>query len=845
MRIIRIELFRYRPFLHSEIETFEMDMPDSIQNIIGTNGSGKTSLLNELNPQPAIRTDYDENGYKKIILHHGNSEYILSSDFSNVSSPHSFVKDLEELNPSGTTAVQEELVNFHLGYTSQVHSICYGKFPLSRMQVGIRKTYLLTAHPCQMKIILDYHKKVNAALRGCRSNLVMLQERRASLASQLIEDSVKESLMEENNKLTNELGLVVDATHKLTNQKSNIQKELNEKFVSYEVKSLKEIMSLRPKFTKYKSVPRDVPIDIVKNSTNNEISILSTKIESLSTRARDLTLEIDKYEQHIKQNDAKGALDLIESSILTLEVDIEELQKQKIENPFDHYVLDKIPQQINHLTDLVSFFIGYSSYIPSMKEVYCLREKLERTNSAIRHVREDFNDILLQLSKYEKELLSTQIDNIPSTCGGCILFENYRNSLMSAQKNYDMSEKKNQLIQLKKKRIELIYRGRSEKLKLWEQAVPQLQKISDYINENRYLLIALKDVDILQTLRRNPSSILVKIQTHYNLSQAFYDLKKKRELLDKLIIEQEKLKTPSEFGEKFLKEMVVEKHRELSVIRDEFDTLIILKKEKIDFLSLLNGYQEDLNSVQSEYAGLKALEVVKTLEHEKASCELYINHLSQIKYQVVNRLTEIDRILKEQDSILARYRDEIMVNIEKITLLEKEYSDLETALSPTTGIAHKYMVQFLNDLFTDANIFMAEIFSYPVEFILLDENSTLDYKFKMMIGDVQIPDPSEASEGQEELINFAFNLALFIQRGQSQYGLMLDECGRTFDSYHKQRLVEFLKSIVDDGLVSQLFLINHHATISAGLLNSNTVVLNPENIVVPENYNEYVTISKY
>lgn len=845
MRIIEIELFRYKPFLVNEVETLYMEMPCDIQNIIGTNGCGKTSLLRELNPRPATRTDYGEDGFKKITILHGNNRFILTSDFSNSSSPHSFLKDDEELNLSGTTDVQNELVISHLGYTSQIHNIVYGVFPLSRMQVGVRKNYLLSTHPCQMKLILDKHKKVNSALRACRDNLSMLHERRATLASQLIDDFIKETLVQEQTELSHQLGTVVEATHRLNNQKTNIQKELNGMTLPETTEDLKKIISLKPNYVQYHLIPRDIPIEICKNTTANELSAISIKLENIQTRIRDLILEIDKYEQHVKQNDAKGAIDLIEASITTLTQDIKLLESQSIQNPFDHYVLEKIPEHINYLTDLISFFIGYSEPIPSMKDIYNLREKLTKLKEQKYFIEQEELSLLNQLEIHEKTLHETFIKNIPQSCCDCILFQNYKNNLNSAQAKYDIVDIKLKQVQLKKKRISFIFENRFTQLSLYEKAVPQLQKISDFFNENKYLLIPLKDIDLLQILRKNPSIILVKIQNHFNLSQMFYDLKSKKETLNKLILEHTKLKTPSEFGQQFLEQMLREKHQELEQIRNEYNIQDKLRINKNNFLKLLNNYEQDLTLVKRTLEASKTLEIFKVLEHEKEICDLYITHLNKIKLEIVSRLTEIDKTLREQDAIMARYRDEVMENIEKISIQEKEYTEIEKALSPTSGIPHKYMVQFLNDLFTDANIFISEVFSIPFEFILLDENKTLDYKFKMQVGEVIVPDISECSDAQMEMANFAFNLALSITREQSQYPLALDEVGRSFDQYHKQKLVEFLKTIVDDGFVSQLFLINHHAIISAGLLNSDCVVLNDSNIVVPEIYNEHVRIEKY
>lgn len=845
MRINKVELYRYKPFLYSEIELFDMDMPNLIQNIIGTNGSGKTSLLQEINPQPATRTDFGESGYKKIVLTHQNSEYVLTSDFSNHSSPHSFVKDDVELNTSGTTGVQEDLISSHLGYTQLVHSVSYGKNQLSKMPVGSRKTFLLTIHPCQMKLILDKHKKVSQALRACRDNLSMLHERKASLATVLLEPELIEEMKDSREHFEHELSLVIDAIHKLNNQKSNLQKEMNTRYSNHGVRSRKEILSGLVAFTRYTSIPRDVPIEVLHNSNTNEISILCTKMTGLEARARDLTLEIDKYEDHIRQNDAKGALELVESTIENLSLDITQLERNRIDNPFDAYVLDKLPEHISYLTDLISFFIGYGHPIPSRKDVTDLQNKLDGLNIQRRTTWYELSQARDRLAQHSKTLTSKLIADIPDGCSGCILFRNYRNSISEAQTNYDAATHEVEILERKHARLDSVIHGRAEVLAVYEKSVPHLQRISDYLSEYRYLLAPLVGIEFVEMIRKNPSMLVIRIQRHYDLSRDHYSLLKKKAELERLVLEQEKLKSPSQFGQQFLEQMVREKQEELNVIHIEYHQLKERKEEIAQFLFLLDDYTNTLRSAKKELEDANVFGEYATLQHEKEACDLYLEHLSTVKVQIVSRLTDIDRTLREQDMYHARYQDEVIVNIEKISVLEKEYVLVEKALSPTHGIPHKYMVQFLNDVLKRANVFISEVFSYPFEFVPLDEHTPFDYKFKMYVGDVPIPDVSDGSDAQQEVANFAFNLGLAVQLRMTDYALMLDECGRTFDTHHKQKLVEFLKTIVDDGIVAQLFLINHHATISAGLLNSDTVVLNPDNIVVPTKYNEYVLIEKY
>ena len=74
MKIISLCLVGYRRFALNNIRTFTINPSEPIQMILGTNGSGKSSLIKELTPLPADSADYSSDGSKTIkILHHNNT----------------------------------------------------------------------------------------------------------------------------------------------------------------------------------------------------------------------------------------------------------------------------------------------------------------------------------------------------------------------------------------------------------------------------------------------------------------------------------------------------------------------------------------------------------------------------------------------------------------------------------------------------------------------------------------------------------------------------------------------------------------------------------------------------
>src|SRR5690606_11208435 len=112
MKILAIELKNYNRLKLNDFNFIRIDFTESIQQILGTNGSGKTTILSSLNPLPADHKDFDKGGFKKIWISHRGSMYECISDFSH-GNKHTFIKDGVILNDLGTAKVQLELVKEH------------------------------------------------------------------------------------------------------------------------------------------------------------------------------------------------------------------------------------------------------------------------------------------------------------------------------------------------------------------------------------------------------------------------------------------------------------------------------------------------------------------------------------------------------------------------------------------------------------------------------------------------------------------------------------------------------------------------------------------------------------
>ena len=68
MKYTKLILFRCVRLRLKNIEYFEMNPSEPVQLILGTNGSGKSSIMMELSPLPSEASDYRDGGYKEIHI---------------------------------------------------------------------------------------------------------------------------------------------------------------------------------------------------------------------------------------------------------------------------------------------------------------------------------------------------------------------------------------------------------------------------------------------------------------------------------------------------------------------------------------------------------------------------------------------------------------------------------------------------------------------------------------------------------------------------------------------------------------------------------------------------------
>ncbi|MAP20179.1 MAG: hypothetical protein CL582_04475, partial [Alteromonadaceae bacterium] len=278
---------------------------------------------------------------------------------------------------------------------------------------------------------------------------------------------------------------------------------------------------------------------------------------------------------------------------------------------------------------------------------------------------------------------------------------------------------------------------------------------------------------------------------------------------------------------------VEETNANISKIRekkDRYDRALIQAKHRMKLY-------ERLNSLHSHF--MDQLDIVYNAQRNDVISNLIDEHQGLL---AVNR-----RKLNERQSV-SNIIDDLTKSLQTVEQSYLDHKLLCRALSPTDGIIAKQLTTFINAVVMQMNDILSQIYTYRIEIKPCGiESNDLDFKFPLIAestGGTDAKDVSEGSEGQQEVINFAFQLIAMLYMDFENYPLFLDEVGRAQDEQHMTNIMNYVKLLIESNRHSQLFMISHFAAGHGAFTNANFLVLNPANISVPINHNENAEINE-
>lgn len=830
MKLLQIELTLYKPLMHNGVKHILVeDMPNTTV-IAGENGSGKSSLLRECTPYPACRTDYEKNGSKRVVYLHNGILFTLTSDFSKTTCPHSFVKNGVELNESGTTEVQEELVEASFGLTDVIRKLMSGSYKICSMGRPERKSLILATYPSSLSFLLEKYKSVYARLRTAQGNIKMLSQREQTIKTAMMSTDVL--AMHKHMKRDLDKGLLAVDTDIYTIKKSieNIsdiirkkEKELEQIDMTGIDKSTppEEWPAIQTILSELKSlVAQDIPLGEDKTldkrigSLATREQLLEQSIQVRTNMAESLRDDMTRYQECLSKNnqenidECKRLIEVQNTIIQNTVVDPAYPVLTETEYASLEQSMRSLLDGMNDLRSLARTFISNQEMTDLEMEFQKCQSEISSLETLIQDTEQDLANVTARRDRQAKYTW-------PDTCTeNCML----RRSMVSilTDLNAQIDQLTSQIVSSKEKLAATESARERLRTRLEEGRLtrPLISRLETYFTRVSWGDFVLNNVSFVEAMNQNPTAIhnrILRLQENAKNALQVKDAKEMKQVLEAKLSNLENSSAPAE---QLIRENLVKAEMNLNnTIRD-------LDKDKLD-LTIIRK-ETDVRKRQKAISGLmenvvRAYSVLRQVYYIRKEIEFYqtvvIPDLSEKRIALQNKIMELDTIIKEQDSYLIRLNEEIRPELAKLKAHAEDLAVLEAQLNPNKGIPYLYTAKYINSILTLTNKFISRVWSYPMELQYLDDkNESFDYSFPVILnGNSSIKDISMASAGQQAIINLCFTLAICIFRQYTQdYPLVLDEVTINLSIQHQNNLVLFINELLSQNdQILQILLVDH------------------------------------
>lgn len=839
MYILHLALFRYQRLVLSDINKFEMDCSNPEQIIIGTNGSGKSSIMQELTPYPAHRRNYSKGGYKVIYIRHKQSVYKLISDFKSGNNHEFWIApyqenyrdaDYENLNPGRTYTVQIKLVEDHFKLDSNLIDLFLSKEKFTDMSIARRKEWIVRLSGGD----LDYAIKVH---RGLLSKVTESTTIVKHLKKRIAEESTRLISIEELNTLE---GLAKTYNEELTKLYNSGVDRTNYNLDDLQ-KQIDNNLRVINQFTKNVS-GKKLAVPLVDGNTINTIEELRSYIYVLNDRDSDLNNQLNRLYQETTElrkwvdevvNSKSIDISSLENEVLTITNDYHRLIATL--NIGDYGLLKPDINQVKALYDSLNEIT--MSMIDNSNKNYT-RDICNTTKEARIKLVDRLTILHREQTKWEHRL-----EHIKSAkqeeCPNCNhkWFPGIENGSEEYTLNY-LSNINAEILSIDKQIFEI-----DEYLDCYNTFAKSANLLGSLIKSNpiyqdfwNYLLE--KDLWFMK-----PTELLNHIYLWYTDMQTL-DL---IETNDKRMNQIQTLINEYNFSKGL---DVNNANNSISIKEKEINDLLAKKEHNKSLLISLKTYDSHYESTRQNYEA--------AIKESKKLNQLVITYLEQIATNIVNeQITNYQTMLAHTNSALqsANSINAIISSLENnLTISHQQLEIRETlakALDPKMGLIADYIRKFIELFIEQLNDIIAKPWTVPMEIMPCGFNDSgkdigdLNYRFPVTHnnGMSLSPDIADNSSAQKDMINFAFVLTVYLYLDLEEYPLWIDELAPTMDELHRININNFVKMLIDSNRHSQLFMISHYLSGYGVYQNADICMLSDLNILnKPERYNEHIVI---
>lgn len=802
MYVERIRLVGYKRFSVSGKQSVDVRFTQPRHAILGTNGSGKSSLLQECNAFPAIKSKYKTGGSKEVWFKHQGTRYYSLSSFEEDTPSytlHDMDNDIALVNQGNQTTYKKVL--YDLLKWNEKHKALLYETPIAELPPSARKNTFSLLNGDDVEKGLSLYFKLVKQNKDIKAQLAYINQRYEATKDRQITDEQYQSYLTELQRIRLEgdkLDLLRTPT---TLSKGQIEDLLNSKDI--QLTNLNSVLIEQD--NKLNSKLKEIDLDL--NDLDIEYNKITNLIIQLESESKYIAKDLDELEKNKYQ--IENLKDIDEVNLLTNinKLKIELLQLENIINPN----IDQLNtfSRLNKLNDLYSTYWSEDILTTDLNQV---KQTLDNyriwEDTRVRYV-ESISSCQTEHNKLNNGIgLACPNCNTPLLIGdtGVLSASLLEQKLISLQNEFKQhladGEKYSQVSGL----VDLYDRCKALYQHLKNEWDGGIKKLPEKITELRLRYQTSLDWEKKQKLEHellklNNLWLMIKDKPSYDEQRLIVLQNAYAACFDKLHLNKQRLNI-----------LITIKELNLNYIKTK-ESIIKINKEQLD------------------------------LNNELIKCLNDINILNQLS--LVNKnILEVNTILTQHSSseeLLNQYKSDI----NKLTNEQIVINKLMDKLSPIDGELALAMVGNINSVLQEANHILSLTWSYPLEFILYktEESTELKYQLPMLVNEEHhLMDINEGSSSIKEIGNFALTMALLRHLGLNDLPLYLDEFGRTMDVVHRSEAYRAIYHLYEIGYFSQLIMVSHHSDVYSGVSMGLTVLCD-KNIQIPDGqvYNDTTT----
>lgn len=824
MHIKLVRLKRYKRLMRSNIQEFEWTPTKQLMIMIGSNGSGKSSIMDELSPLPSIHKNFVDKGEKEFHCYHNGSLYVLKSVYGHGTGKHSFIRNDEELNSGGTFKIQEELCLQEFNLTREFHDILTGRIKFTELSTAKRREILTKMSVVDLSYAFHVFGLLKQEHRSQKGTVDTITRRLVNENHDIPSDAEISMLKEENGVLSDRLNGLFLSRQPTNDQGFTSVDEAKVTLVQL-VERAKKVLYSFPTGPEQLKAKNELEYLEEKRITMEQCAAIQAVVNRMAEELDSLR-GANTSDMEVSPEQLTNLKD--EVSLVTERVNKSLVAFEATQVRFPIVNLDMSNNPENRLQGMFSRWFELTNTFPDNSEGYY-------SNAAINQAREDLKTLMAKRRELDRadQTASQRLARLKAcdtvACPKCEHeFKPGVDETEGEKLETYLSQVRDLLVD-----TDLKIRSQEEYLEAAKDYSSHVHGFVQFMREYSDFNLVWDYVASEQLMFRTPSAIKLDITQWHAKMKLYVELRRDQELSERL---SRRLETLNEID----RDAVAYNRNRITALEHEMHAKYVEGQSMSLYLDRIKHGEASIRAMNNEITSIvqgygswrkRAVQHVEWLL-DKA----YENEIKEVQIKLAEGTRRLNALEQRELSLKVLENE-----VENSREVQNDLNLLIKALSPNGGLLGEYLMGFMMGVTNLVNAYISEVWTYKMEVLPSKvEKEELDYNFPLNISDgaVIAPDISKGSDSQLEMVNFSFGQAMRKFLHLEDYPLFLDEFGRTFDEQHRDNLIPFIARLIENGNYQQVFYISHFASTHGAFNQAEYMVLDPTNITVPELYNK-------